>query len=126
MGHDAWGRVRLAAGTLAVTLGLAAMVGGGVAAANPPHITVGVYPSCTRSALQAGLSRGFATVRGAKIGSAFGCRQAWAYAEVNTKRFTLTSVFHVRDGRWITVRREPACTKHAVPRRIYKAACETN
>jgi hypothetical protein len=122
MSHTGWMRVRPAIAATAVLLGLAA----GPAAGNPPHITVGPVPSCTRSALQAGLSRGYATVDHATVGTIFGCRRGWAFAEVNTTHFTLTSVFHAHRGRWLTVRREPACTTHAVPRRIYRPACESN
>jgi hypothetical protein len=45
---------------------------------------------------------------------------------VNTKRFTLTSLFRVHDGRWRTAVRTGNCEHHRVPRKIFKPACESN
>ncbi len=83
-------------------------------------------PACTRSALQAGLRRGDARVRDARVARPFGCDGAWAYAAVNTRRFEFTSVFHARGTRWVTVRRTRPCERRELPRRIRRAACDSN
>jgi hypothetical protein len=83
-------------------------------------------PPCTQAALQAGLTRGADPVRNAHVTKPFGCSGKWAYAAVDTKRFTLTSLFEVGDGRWSTADRAKACQNGAVPRAIRKPACESN
>jgi hypothetical protein len=113
-----WLALPAAAAALAVTTP--------AAGANPPHITVPLIPACTQTALQAGLSRGYATQSAAKVVRPFGCSGRWAFAAVTTPRFEATAVFHDRDGRWITVRRGPACASHAIPQRLYRPACLSN
>jgi hypothetical protein len=83
-------------------------------------------PSCTRRALQAGLQRGTAKVPDARVARPFGCDDGWAYAAVNTRRFTATSLFRAESGRWVTVPRTRPCARRAVPRRIRRRACDTN
>ena len=97
-----------------------ALFGGVTAAASSPR------PACTRSALQAGLARGSDPVAHARVAHPFGCAGGWAYAAVNTPRFTLTSVFQARGGRWVTASRGRACSRGQIPRRIRKPACESN
>jgi hypothetical protein len=107
----------------------AAATGLMIAALAPAAIASGAttsHPACTRAGLQTGLSRGSDKVSGAHVIKPFGCSGNWAYAAVNTKRFTLTSLFHVSSGRWVTIKRTPACTNGSVPKAIRRPACETN
>ena len=108
---------------VALTFGLA---GAGVATAGAASTT----PPCTRLALQTGLKRGFDTHPQGTVVAGFVCAGAWAAAPVNVgqspHRITITSLFHARAGRWVTVNRGPACSKHAVPQRIHKPACDSN
>ena len=114
-------------GTFAVTAtaGLAAVAA--TAAIGPSGASAAAKaPACTQAALQAGLTRGVDPVRNAHVTKPFGCSGTWAYAAVDTKRFTLTSLFEVSDGRWRTADRAKACTGGAVPKAIRKPACESN
>jgi hypothetical protein len=123
MGDGTRMRTRAAAAAISVTLAAA-----GPAALAPAArgAGAGATPACTQTALQAGLSRGTAKVVGAKVVKPFGCSGRWAYAAVNTKRFTLTSLFHAQGGQWVTADRTKPCSDGAVPRAIHKLACETN
>ena len=95
-------------------------------AAAVPAAGAATKAPCTRAALQKGLSRGTAKVSKATVGKPFGCDGKWAYAAVNTKRFTATSLFRAQDGRWVTVKRSKYCANGSVPKRIFKPACQTN
>ncbi len=84
-------------------------------------------PPCTKAALTAGLKRGAVKVPGGKIfDKTFGCAGRYAYAEVNTKQFTLTSVFIVSGNQWVTINRAKPCNKKLIPKKIYKKACLTS
>ena len=110
----------VAAGAGMATVAAVAVIGPSGAGA-----AAGTAP-CTQAALQAGLSRGTSKVSHAHVVKPFGCSGKWAYAAVDTKRFTLSSLFEVQDGRWATVDRTKPCTDGAVPRAIRKPACESN
>ena len=103
--------------TAAVTVAAIGPSGAGAATGTAP---------CTQAALQAGLSRGTSKVSHAHVVKPFGCSGKWAYAAVDTKRFTLSSLFKVQDGRWVTVDRTKPCADGAVPRAIRKPACQSN
>lgn len=84
-------------------------------------------PPCTKQALTAGLKRGAVKVPGGTIfDKTFGCAGRYAYAEVNTKQFTLTSVFIVSRGQWVTINRTKPCKQKLIPKKIYKKACLTS
>ena len=83
-------------------------------------------PPCTRRALQAGLGRGTAKVSHATVARPFGCADGWAYAAVDSRRFTATSLFRAHGARWATVVRTTPCERREVPRRIRHRACDSN
>lgn len=85
-----------------------------------PVVTSG--PPCTKKALAAGLKRGTDKLPGAPI-EGFECAGRWAIAAVIDVGVTVPALFHARGGRWYTLDRQKPCDTHAVPKRIYAAAC---
>src|ERR1700733_9054836 len=87
-------------------------------------------PPCTTKALSAGLKRGPAAQKNAKILPSWGCAGGWAYSEIavgsGKNGFDAVAVFKAKNGVWATVNRAKPCQKHLVPKKIYKAACTTS
>jgi len=67
-------RIALFAGLAAVTLILAASAGASTSKSK--------YPPCIKKALSAGLKRGTAAQKNAKIVGSFGCAGGWAYSGI--------------------------------------------
>jgi hypothetical protein len=111
----------------ALAVGVAALAGPTalVATADAGGSTAAT-PACTATALQAGLSRGAAPVAHGHVVKPFGCSGRWAYAAVDTTHVTRSALFHVREGRWVTVTRTRPCADGAVPKAIRKPACQSN
>jgi hypothetical protein len=88
------------------------------------------HPPCTRSALAAGMRRGPAAVSNGRFLKPFGCARNWAYSGVligkGQAAFEATVLYHNNQGRWQTSRRPGPCRAHAVPKKIFRPACETN
>jgi hypothetical protein len=88
------------------------------------------YPPCTKAALKAGLRRGPVADRHGRFIKPFGCARNWAYSAVLVGRgqdeFEGTALYHAVNGRWQTSERGGPCRTHAVPKKIYQPACETN
>jgi hypothetical protein len=57
---------------------------------------------------------------------AMGIRSVGLSAAANTPRFTATSLFRGKDGRWVTVSRTRPCERGEAPRRIRHPACDSN
>src|ERR1700722_20840626 len=76
-------------------------------------------PPCTKAALSAGLKRGPAAEKHAKVLGSFGCSGGWAYSEIfvgNKKNgFDAVAVYKAKNGVWATVNRAKPCQKHQVP-----------
>jgi hypothetical protein len=87
-------------------------------------------PPCTKAALSAGLKRGPAAEKNAKVVGSFACASGWAYSEilVGTKKngFDAVAVYKAKNGVWATVKRAKPCQNHVVPKKIYKGACTTS
>jgi hypothetical protein len=79
-------------------------------------------PPCTRKALAAGLKRGANKIPGAPI-EGFRCAGRWAFAVVLDGVDDVPALFHAQGTSWVTVDREKPCRTHAVPKKIYAAAC---
>jgi hypothetical protein len=90
----------------------------------------GKYPPCTKKALSAGLKRGSAQPKNAKVLGSFGCARGWAYSAVlvggSRNGVEAVAVYKARHGVWVTVDRAKPCRTHAIPRKIYRAACTTS
>ena len=87
------------------------------------------YPPCTKKALNAGLTRGSAQPRNAKLVGSFGCARGWAYSEIllgGKNGFEAIAVYKAKNGVWMTVNRAKPCRTHAIPKKIYRAACTTS
>jgi hypothetical protein len=88
------------------------------------------YPPCTKKALSAGLKRGAAKQKNAKVLRSFGCAKGWAYSEIavgsGKNGFDAVAVYKAKNGVWVTVNRAKPCRKHLVPRKIYRGACTTS
>jgi hypothetical protein len=88
------------------------------------------YPPCTKKALSAGLKRGPAAQKDAKILPTWGCASGWAYSEIavgsGKNGFDAVAVFKAKNGVWATVNRAKPCLKHQVPKKIYRGACATS
>jgi hypothetical protein len=99
-----------------------ASTGAGAAAAK--------YPPCTKAALKAALKRGPAAKSHVRFTKPFGCARAWAYSGVlaghGGAEFEGTILYHASNGRWQTADRGRPCQTHAVPKKIYRPACESN
>jgi hypothetical protein len=79
-------------------------------------------PPCTRKALAAGLKRGANKIPGAPI-EGFRCTGRSAFAVVLDGVDDVPALFHAQGTSWVTVDREKPCRTHAVPKKIYAAAC---
>jgi hypothetical protein len=87
------------------------------------------HPPCTKKALSAGLKRGSAQPKNAKLQGAFGCAGGWAYSGVvvgGKHGFEAIAVYKAKNGVWVTVDRAKPCRTHAIPKRIYRGACTTS
>ena len=87
------------------------------------------YPPCTKKALSAGLKRGSAQPKNAKVEGSFGCAGGWAYSEIlvgGKNGFDATAVYKAEKGVWVAVDRAKPCQKHAIPKKIYRGACTTS
>jgi len=89
-------------------------------------------PPCTRSAATAALHRdGERLIRRGHIPrGALRCAGRYATAgEIVGSRphqVEITVLFRMDGPRWRVVSRETPCRRHWIPRRIYRAACESN
>jgi hypothetical protein len=87
-------------------------------------------PPCTTKALSAGLKRGPAAQKNARILPSWGCASGWAYSEIAVGKgkngFDAVAVFKAKNGVWATVNRATPCRKHLVPKKIYRGACTTS
>lgn len=87
-------------------------------------------PRCTKKALSAGLKRGSARPKQARIIGTFGCARGWAYSVIavghGSSGFEAVAVFKAKNGVWVTVNRAKPCRKHLIPKKIYKGACTTS
>jgi hypothetical protein len=88
-----------------------------------PSVTHG--PPCTKKALAAGLKRGTNKLPGRLI-EGWRCAGRWTIAVVLDGVDDVPVLFHAQNGRWVTVNREKPCATHAVPRKIYDAACRAS
>jgi hypothetical protein len=79
-------------------------------------------PPCTKKAIAAGLKRGANRIPGAPI-EGFRCAGQWAFAVVLDGVDDVPALFRAQGTRWVTVDREKPCNDHAVPKKIYAAAC---
>ena len=114
-------RIALFAGLAAVTLILAASAGASTSKSK--------YPPCTKKALSAGLKRGTAAQKNAKIVGSFGCAGGWAYSGIlvgGKNGFEAIAVYRAKNGVWVTVDRAKPCRTHAIPKKIYRGACTTS
>jgi hypothetical protein len=87
------------------------------------------YPPCTKKALSAGLKRGSAQPKNAKIVGSFGCAGGWAYSGIvvgGKHGFDAIAVFKAKNGVWMTVDRAKPCQTHAIPKKLYRGACTTS
>ncbi len=87
------------------------------------------YPPCTKKALSAGLKRGSAQPKNAKLEGSFGCAGGWAYSGIlvgGKHGFETIAVYRAKNGVWATVDRARPCRTHAIPKKIYRAACTTS
>jgi hypothetical protein len=112
-GIRAW---RRAAAITGIAVALACVVAAGPAAA------LAKRPSCTKKAIAAGLKRGANKIPGAPI-EGFRCAGRWALAVVLDGVDDVPALFRAQGTRWVTVDREKPCNDHAVPKKIYAAAC---
>jgi hypothetical protein len=113
-------RIALFAGLAAVSFVLAASA----TATGAPK-----YPPCTKTALSAGLKRGSAAQKNAKVVGSFGCARGWAYSDIlvgGKNGFEAIAVYKAKNGLWVTVDRAKPCRTHAIPKRIYRGACTTS
>jgi hypothetical protein len=94
-------------------------------------------PACSASALTAALRRApGADERFVRRGHldpgahGFACAGRWATAGeivgARKQAVEITVVFHAPNARWNVVSRVGPCKHHLIPRRIYRAACESN
>ena len=110
---------------------VSALVAGATSALASTHARAAKakYPPCTKAALKAGIHRGPATFP-ARFTKPFGCARRWAYsgglAGHGRSEVEVTILYHAVHGRWQTSRRLGPCRAHAVPKKIYRPACETN
>ena len=87
------------------------------------------YPPCTAKALRAGLKRGSAQPKNARFHGKFGCAHGWAYSGVTVggkHGFDAIAVYRAKHGVWVAVNRAKPCRTHAIPSKIYRAACTTS
>ena len=87
------------------------------------------FPPCTKKALSAGLKRGSARPKNARVVGSVGCAGGWAYSGIlvgGKHGFEAVAVFKAKNRVWMTVNRAKPCRTHAIPKRIYRAACTTS
>jgi hypothetical protein len=88
------------------------------------------YAPCTKVALKAGSSLGPAAAGHARFTKPFGCVRRWAYSAGlvghGQDEIEVTILYHAVGSRWQTSNREGPCRAHAVPRKIYQPACQSN
>jgi hypothetical protein len=117
-------------GSLIITLVAALVVVAAFVASAGAATSMSKNPPCTKAALSAGLKRGPAAEKNAKVLGSFGCSGGWAYSEIavgNKKNgFDAVAVYKAKNGVWATVNRAKPCKTHAVPKKIYKPACTTS
>jgi hypothetical protein len=115
-------RIAVFAGLAAVSLVLVASAG---ASTSRPK-----SPPCTKKALSAGLKRGPAAQKNAKVLGSFGCAGRWAYSVIlvgsGKNGFEAVAVYMAKNGVWIAVDRAKPCRTHAIPKKIYRGACTTS
>jgi hypothetical protein len=94
------------------------------------HAAAAKYPPCTKAALSAGIRRGPAAITNGHFLKPFGCARNWAYSGALVGKgkaaFEATVLYHNNKGRWQTSKRAGPCRTHAVPKKIYRPACQTN
>jgi hypothetical protein len=121
---------RLTVGWLLVSALVAAAAASSAFAATHARAAATTFPPCTKAALAAGMRRGPAAVMNGKFLKPFGCVRNWAYSGVlvgtGQAAFEATVLYHNSQGRWQTSQRAGPCRTHAVPKRIFQPACETN
>jgi hypothetical protein len=113
---------------------VSALVAGAVAstavASTHAHAAAAKYPPCTKAALSSGMRRGPAAITNGRFQKPFGCARNWAYSGTIVGKgkaaFEATVLYHNNKGRWQTSKRAGPCRAHAVPKKIFKPACETN
>jgi hypothetical protein len=109
---------------------VAVAVGGTALASTHASAAASKYPPCTKAALKAGMRRGPAAVKNGRFLKPFGCARNWAYSAgivgKGQAAFEITVLYHNNKGRWQTSKRAGPCRKHAVPKKIYRPACQTN
>jgi hypothetical protein len=75
------------------------------------------------------MKRGPAKVKG-RFTKPFGCARNWAYSGAIVGRgraaVEITVLYHNNKGRWQTSQRGGPCRTHAVPKKIYRPACQSN
>ena len=106
---------------------VSALVAGAVAstalASTHARAAAAKYPPCTKAALSAAITSG-------RFVKPFGCVRNWAYSAAivgeGNAAFEITVLYHNDRRRWQTSRRAGPCRVHAVPKKIYRPACETN
>jgi hypothetical protein len=117
-------------GSLIITLVAALVVAAAFVASAGAATSMSTNPPCTKAALSAGLKRGPAAEKHAKVLGSFGCSGGWAYSEIfvgNKKNgFDAVAVYKAKNGVWATVNRAKPCQKHQVPKKIYRGACTTS
>jgi hypothetical protein len=87
------------------------------------------FPPCTKKALSAGLKRGPAKQKNAKVQGSFGCARGWAYSGIvvgGKHGFDAIAVYKAKHGVWESVNRAKPCKTHAIPKKIFKGACTTS
>jgi hypothetical protein len=107
----------------------ALVVLGALAASASGSTGASKYPPCTKRALSAGLKRGSAQPKNAKFQGSFGCAGGWAYSGIvvgGQHGFEAIAVYKAEHGVWVTVDRAKPCRTHAIPKKIYRAACTTS
>jgi len=112
-----------------ILLGTALLVLAAFAASASASTSKPKYPPCTKKALSAGLKRGSAQPKNAKFEGSFGCAGGWAYSGIvvgSKHGFEAIAVYKAKNRVWVTVDRAKPCRTHAIPKKIYRAACTTS
>jgi len=112
-----------------ILLAMALLVMAAFAAAASASASKSKHPPCTKTALSAGLKRGSAQPKNAKVQGTFGCAGGWAYSGIvvgGKHGFEAIAVYKAKNGVWVTVDRAKPCQTHAIPKKIYKGACTTS
>jgi hypothetical protein len=96
------------------------------AATSGASTSMSKYPPCTKKALSAGLKRGPAAQKNAKLTGSFACASGWAYSGIVVGGDDAIAVYKAKNGVWVTVDRAKPCRTHAIPKKLYKGACTTS